>query len=109
MMVGHANSRDRRDDWLRVQLDNCYEAAEAVAAACGLSLARSLRDDIRDARSALSATGSEHVVISFDLPSTGERWNWPLESLEAADVFCELLDRADIGWSAARNKMEEAG
>lgn len=36
-------------------------------------------------------------VVSFTLPSTGERWHWPMDRSNV-DVFAEILDRADIGW-----------
>lgn len=36
-------------------------------------------------------------VVSFTLPSTGERWHWPMDRT-SVDVFTEILDRADIAW-----------
>lgn len=43
-----------------------------------------------------------HMVISFYLPSTGERWHWPVEGADTVDALCELLDRAGIQWSSRR-------
>jgi len=42
-------------------------------------------------------------IIRFTLPSTGERWNWPVATSDkdALDAFCEILDRADIPWTVS--------
>jgi hypothetical protein len=42
------------------------------------------------------------VVVSFTLPSNGERWNWPVEGEESIDALAEILDRANIGWEVRR-------
>jgi hypothetical protein len=49
--------REQRDEWLRTQLDNSIEAAEAVAFATGLATARALLGDLKDAAAALVREG----------------------------------------------------
>ncbi len=39
-------------------------------------------------------------VVSFVLPSSGERWNWPMDK-SSVDAFVELLDRAGIVWTVS--------
>jgi hypothetical protein len=43
-------------------------------------------------------------VVSFTLPSTGERWHWPIAKGDGAaiDALCEILDRAGVPWSVSR-------
>lgn len=42
--------------------------------------------------------------VSFTLPSSGERWHWPVAKGDgdAIDALCEILDRAGVPWSVSR-------
>jgi hypothetical protein len=42
---------------------------------------------------------TKRVVVSFTLPSNGERWHWPIEGEDGIDAFVEILDRANIPWT----------
>lgn len=39
-------------------------------------------------------------VVTFTLPSSGERWHWPVAHGDGAaiDALCEVLDRAGAPW-----------
>lgn len=52
-------------------------------------------------------TFRRRAVVSFTLPSTGERWNWPVEGDDGIDAFIEILDRAGIGYVVGRNPKVE--
>lgn len=45
---------------------------------------------------------SGRVVVRFTLPSTGDKWNWPVEGEDSVDALTEILDQADISWEVRR-------